>query len=180
MGCIVALFAFPFVTIPSIIYGISAYILLPLSFLLLLFTGKPSGIQVSLLSLKLTPIFLIVMLPILFYFYVWEPLAWIFFAWMLIYFLSRFYTGVHKKDLDMIEAWKELDSITKRGVNTYVRNNPIIIAIIIILTLISILGGYLIGGTEGLRVGLFLAILCWWLTPYARETIVEMKSWKDK
>lgn len=141
--------------------------------MLILFTGKPSGIQVSLLALKLTPIFLIVILPIIFYFYVWEPLSWIFFAWMLIYFLSRLYTGVHKKELATIEAWKGLASFTKKNVNTYIRNNPIIIAIIIVLTVVSILGGYLIGGLAGLRIGIFLAILIWWLTPYARETIKE-------
>ena len=121
----------------------------------MLFTGKPSGIQVSLLALKLTPIFLIVALPVIFYFYVWELLGWIFFAWMLIYFLSRLYSGVHKKEKAMTEAWKEFASFTKQNVNTYVKNNPIIIAIITTLTIISILGGSLIGGLTGLRIGIF-------------------------
>ncbi len=171
MGCFIALLVIPFVTIPSIIYGLSAYILLPVSFLLLLFTGRPSRIQVFLFAVKLTPVFLIVALPIIFYFYVWESLGWIFFAWMLIYFLSRLYTGVHKKELAMIAAWKELASFTKQNVNTYVKSNPIIIAIVIALTIISILTGYFLGGLTGLRTGAFLAILIWWLTPYARETI---------
>ncbi len=174
MGCFVIVI--PFVTLPSIIYGICPYILLPVSFFLMLFKGKPSGIQVSLLALKLTPIFLIVALPIIFYFYVGEPLGWIFFAWMLIYFLSRLYSGVHKKELAMTEAWKEFASFTKQNVNTYVKSNPIIIAIIMGLTIISILGGSLIGGLTGLRIGIFLAVLIWWLTPYARETIKEIKS----
>ena len=160
-------------------YGICPYVLSPVSFLLILFTGKPSVIEVSLLAVKLTPIFLIVVLPIIFYLYVWEPLSWIFFAWMLIYFLSRLYTGVHKQELATTKAWKELASLAKQNVNTYIRNNPVIIAIIIVLTIVSIIGSYLIGGLNGLYFGIFLAILIWWLTPYARETIREIGRRED-
>ena len=180
VGCLVALLVFPFITVPSIIYGISGYVLLPLGFFLILFTGRPSGIQASLIAFRLIPIFLIIVIPILLYFYVWEPLGWIFFAWMLIYFLSRFYTGVHKKEVTMIHAWKEFAAFTEQNVQGYIRNNYKIIAIIAVLTIISILAGYLLGGLTGLRIGIFAAILNWWLTPYARETLVEIKSGRDK
>jgi len=176
IGCLVALVVFPFITVPSITYGISGYLLLPVGFFLILFVGKPSRIQDSLLALKLTPIFLIVLVPIVLYFYVWEPLSWIFFAWMLIYFLSRFYTGVHKKEVAMIHAWKEFAAFTEQNVQGHIRNNYKIIAIIAIVTITSILGGYLLGGLTGLRIGIFAAILNWFLTPYARETIKEFKN----
>lgn len=180
VGCLVALLVFPFITVPSIIYGISGFVLLPLGFFLILFTGRPSGIRASLIALKLTPIFLIIVVPIILYFYAWEPLNWIFFAWMLIYFLSRFYTGVHKKDVAMIHAWKEFATFTEQNVQRQIRNNYKIIAIIAVVTIISILGGYLLGGLTGLRIGIFAAILNWFLTPYARETFVEIKSWDNK
>lgn len=176
MGCIILLLTIPFITIPSIIYGITPYFLFPISLFLLLFIGKPSSIRVSLLSLKLTPVVLIVVLPIIFYFYTWEIFGWIFFAWMLIYYLSRWYTGVHQKELNIIKAWREFDSFAKQGVSTYIRHNPILIAIIIVLTILSILFGYLNGGLAGLGTGVFLAILIWWLTPYSKETIKEIKK----
>ena len=176
LGCLLVIVSFPFITVPSIIYGFSCYILMLPSFLLLLFKGKPSNIEVSLLAIKLAPVFLIVVLPVIFYFYVWEPLSWIFSVWMIIYFLSRFYTGAHEKCNNITEAWKELESFTKQKVKTYVRNNPVIIVIIIVLTVAAVLVGYFIGGKDGLSIGIIVAILCWWLTPYARETIKETKN----
>jgi hypothetical protein len=64
-----------------------------------------SGMRAAILSDKicvkfLTPICLLVVLPVIFYLYVWAPLAWIFFGWMLLYFILRRVTGVseeHKK-----------------------------------------------------------------------------------
>jgi len=57
-----------------------------------------SGIRAFVIADKLSPIFLILGVPLILYFYVWEPLGWAFFAWMVIYFLSRMHTGVHKRD----------------------------------------------------------------------------------
>lgn len=111
MGCLIAIVAFPFVTIPSIIYGISAYILLPVGFLFSIFTGKVSGIRAGVIADKLSPIFLILGVPLILYFYVWEPLGWIFFAWMVIYFLSRIYSGVHKRDARIHEGWREAETL---------------------------------------------------------------------
>ena len=94
---------------------------------------------------------------------------------MLIYYLSRFYTGVHKKDVMMIRAWEEFITFTEQNVKGHIRNNYKIIAIIAVLTIASVLVGYFLGGLTGLRIGMFIAILNWWLTPYARETIREIR-----
>lgn len=80
----------------------------------------------------------------------------------------------------MIQAWKELASYTEQNMHRYVRNHPLIIVIIIALSIISIVLGYLLGGLVGLRIGIIVAILNWWLTPYARQTIVEIRSSADK
>ena len=111
MGCLTALFVFPFVTIPSIIYGMSGYILLPIGFFLSIFTGKVSSIRAAVIADKLSPVFLILGVPLILYFYAWEPLGWIFFAWMVIYFLSRIYTGVHKRDAKMHQGWREAETM---------------------------------------------------------------------
>jgi len=114
MGCLVALFTFPFITVPSIFYGISGYILLPLGFFFSLFTGRPSAYRATLIASKLIPIFLILGLPVIFYFYLWKPLAWIFFAWMIIYFISRRFTGAHEKEVQLRQGWKEAEAIEQK------------------------------------------------------------------
>ena len=111
MGCLVALFTFLFITVPSIFYGISGYILLPVGFFLSLFMGRPSVYRATLIASKLIPIFLILGLPVIFYFYLWKPLAWIFFAWMIIYFISRRFTGAHEKEVQLRQGWKEAEAI---------------------------------------------------------------------
>ncbi len=116
MGWIVVLFGFPFITVPSIVYGISAYILLPIGFFLSLFTGKLPEFRASLIAAKLIPTFLLLVVPLILYFYVWEPLGLAFFVWMVIYFLSRIYSGVHKREARIHEGWKEAKAIMeKRG-----------------------------------------------------------------
>jgi len=114
MGCLAALFAFPFITVPSIFYGISGYILLPVGFFLSLFVGRPSAFRASLIASKLIPIFLILGIPLILYFYTWAPLGWIFFAWMIIYFISRRFTGAHEKEVQLRQGWKEAEAIEQK------------------------------------------------------------------
>ena len=114
VGCLVALFTFPFITVPSLIYVISGFILMPVGFILSIFTGKVSGVRAWVIADKLSPIFLILGVPLIFYFYVWEPLGWAFFAWMILYFLSRIYTGVHKRDAKIHEGWREKEAIVEK------------------------------------------------------------------
>jgi len=114
MGCFAVLFVFPFITIPSIFYALSGYILLPIGFLLCLFTGKPSAIRASLIASKLIPVFLVLGIPLILYFYTWAPLGWIFFAWMMIYFISRRFTGAHTKEVQLRQGWKEAEAIEQK------------------------------------------------------------------
>ena len=114
MSFLLLLLLFPFITIPSLIYGISGYILLPVGLLLRLLTGKPSGIRASIIAIKLNPIFLLFGVPLIFYFYVWKPLAWIFFAWMTIYFVSRRFTGASQKKTQIMQGWEEADAIMRK------------------------------------------------------------------
>lgn len=179
LGCLGLLVAFLLVTIPSIIYGISGYILLPVGCFLVLFMGSFSSIRASLIAFKLSTVFLIIVVPVILYFYVWEFAGWIFFFWMIIYFILRIYSGVHKKEVIMIQAWREFASFTEKNPYKYIRNHPKVIAISIVLSIISITVGYLIGGSVGLRIGIIVAILNWWLTPYTREAIVEIRSLEE-
>ncbi len=119
MGCVVSI---PFVTIPSIVYSIAYFILIiplyPIGFLFNIFMGKPSHKRAlrlaDAISVKILPIVLIIVLPVIFYFYVWVPLAWIFFAWMIIYFITRKYSGVSEKHARLTETYKEWEELEDR------------------------------------------------------------------
>jgi len=76
---------FIFITIPSIILVISSFVLWPIGWFLSVFTGKPSALRAHFITLKLSPIFLILVIPAIFYFYVWVPLCWIFFGWTFLF-----------------------------------------------------------------------------------------------
>ncbi len=105
---------FIFIWIPSNILNISHFVLLPIGWFLSLFTGKPSALRAHFITLKLSPIFLILIIPAIFYFYVWIPLCWIFFTWMVIYYISRRWTGAVQRDKLMEELLKKKDASERR------------------------------------------------------------------
>ena len=98
-----------FVSIPSIILNISHFVLFPIGWFLSIFTGKPTSLKAHFITLKLSPIFLILMIPAIFYFYVWVPLCWIFFSWMVIYYITRRWSGAVQRDRQMEEVLKKMD-----------------------------------------------------------------------
>jgi len=122
MGCLVALFTFPFITVPSIIYAITHaalfMVLLPIGYLQALLTGKPDWLRhtylADVIAVKLNPIFLIIGIPLILYSYVWELLAWIFFVWMIIYFILRRYSGVSQKHTQITQAHRRFENIVDR------------------------------------------------------------------
>ena len=105
---------FIFITIPSIIVNISHIVLLPIGWFLSVFTGRPSGLRAHFITLKLSPIFLVLVVPAIFYSYVWVPLCWIFFIWMVIYYISRRWTGAVQRDRQMEEVLKKIDATERR------------------------------------------------------------------
>jgi len=125
MASIGLLLLFPFVTIPSIIYGFSAYLLFPLGLLLSIFTGKPSALRGSRIAVWLVPFFLIVAVPVGLYF-LWWPLAPIFAAWMLVYFVGRRFSGVFQRQQYLVEGWRqaetELYAMKRRRRNTQIED----------------------------------------------------------
>jgi len=127
MGWLIALFTFLFVTAPSFLYSVSVWIFLPIGLFLRLFIGRSFIIRTwpSVLYKLILPIFLILGVPLIFYLYVWEPLGWIFFAWMIIYFIGRRWSGIHEwesayikstrwADLDEKEKGKEADALVQK------------------------------------------------------------------
>jgi len=104
-----------FITIPSIILVISSFVLWPIGWFLSVFTGKPSALRAHSITNKLEPIFLVLAVPVIFYFYVWVPLCWIFFGWMVIYYISRRWTGAVQRDRQMEEAFKKIDAKLREG-----------------------------------------------------------------
>ena len=164
---------FLLVTIPSMIYGISTWLLLPVGFLLRLFIGRPTGTKAGLITLKLSTIFLLVIVPAMLYLYVWEPLGWIFFVWMASYLLSRIYSGVHEKEKMVIEAWKHLAALEEKYKHTYIKYNRIATIIAIFLNVASPVTGYYFGGEKGLWIGIAFAAVIWCLSPFTRVTIIE-------
>ncbi len=170
----VYIISFFLITIPSLIYGISAWLLIPLAWLLRLIIQRTVlSYSAGIYSLKMSTIVVLFIIPAIFYFWVWEPLGWIIFTWMGLYLLLRIYTGVHQKGKRSIEAWIQLESLEKKGKNTYIKYNPIVTIVTLVLTVTALLAGYYIGGENGLLIGALFSIVIWCLSPYARETIVE-------
>jgi len=162
------------VTVPSLIYGISSFILTPVGWLIRLFIGRPIfSYKAGVIALKMSTVFLLIIVPTILYFYVWEPLGWIFFSWIALYFLIRIYSGVHERERTIINAWKEFDVFINKYRRTYTKYNLPIAFITIILTIASPALGYFIGGNAGLLTGIVIAIIIWVLSPFARETIIE-------
>jgi hypothetical protein len=71
-------------------------------------------------------------------------------------------------------------SVSAQKIHKYKKKHPRFIAISIAVTIISLVVGYLFGGLVGLLIGIIVAVLNWWLTPHAMETITEITSWGDK
>ncbi len=122
MGCLAVLFVFPFITLPSIIYSISHFALaFILTWMIVPFNlsiGKRSpflreraAIQADRIAVKLVPIFLIIAVPIILYFYTWELAGWIFFGWMIVYFLSRRFSGASQTHTQITQQRKEAENI---------------------------------------------------------------------
>ena len=116
MGCLAAPFTFIFITVPSIIYSVSAWIWVILFLPIRLFTGRSFAIRIfaPILYKFILPMFLIIGVPLILYFYAWKPAGWIFFAWMIIYFISRRFTGAHEKEVQLTQAWKEFDAFEQK------------------------------------------------------------------
>ena len=167
------------VSVPSLIYGISPYPFIPVGWLIRLFIGRPVfSYKAGIIALKLSTIFLLVIVPAMLYLYVWEPLGWIFFVWMASYLLSRIYSGVHEKEKMVIEAWKHLAALEEKYKHTYIKYNRIATVIAIFLNVASPVTGYYFGGEKGLWIGIAFAAVIWCLSPFTRVTIIE-KSDKE-
>ena len=117
-GWLIALLVLLFTTIPSIVYGICAWIFVPMGLCLRLF-GRSFALRTYpwLLFKLILPIFLIVVVPSILCFYVWEPLCWIFFAWMIIYFIGRRWSGISDLETGMLQEWPK-DGTKKRRLST--------------------------------------------------------------
>jgi len=122
MGLKIALIVIPFVTIPSVIYGVSHFllmgILLPVGFLLSFLKGRllyrKAILYADIIAVKLSPLFLILFIPIILYIYVWQIGGWIFFGWMIIYFISRKYSRVSIKHEQLTKTHKDFDVLLDR------------------------------------------------------------------
>jgi amino acid transporter len=125
MGFIIALFVVPFVTLPSIVYSISYFALgFLITYIVVLYNlaiGRRStflrlrcAIIGDRITSKVVPIFLIIVVPIILYFYTWKLAGWIFFAWMIIYFLSRRFSGVSRWHMQVIQQRKKAEKTLDR------------------------------------------------------------------
>jgi len=126
MKVLTVVFVSLFVTIPSLIYSVSNWaftvVLFPLGLIHQLLMGKAGHsrgmaqrIAIGSVFINIvSPLFLILGFPLILYFYVWEPLGWIFFAWMIIYFVSRRFSGVHEWQVRYFKGLKGLDALEQK------------------------------------------------------------------
>jgi len=171
---LILLMAFFLVTVPSLIYGISGWLLIPVGWLVRLFIGRPAfSYKAGVIVLKLSTISLLLVVPAILYLYVWEPLGIIFFCWMGFYLLIRIYSGVHERERTAFEALKQLDALERKYENTYTKYNPGITIVTIVLNVAVPVAGYYLGGEKGLWIGIAISAVVWILSPFARETVIE-------
>ena len=176
---LVRLVLFFLVTVPSLIYGVSAWLLVPVAWLIRLSIGRPIfSYTAGIIALKLDTIFVLLVVPTVLSLFIWKPLGVVFFVWMASYLLIRIYSGVHEKERVAIESWKHLDALEKKFERTYVKYNMTVTVVTIFMSLAAPVTGYYFGDEKGLWIGVALSVLIWWLSPFARETIVE-KSDKE-
>lgn len=112
MGYLCAILVFPFMTLPSLLYGILHFVLgFIIGLSLRPFTGgdRAAFLSDAICVKFFTPVSLLIVLPSIFYFYVCTTLAWIFFGWMLLYFILRRYSGVSKQHAQLDQSFKEAD-----------------------------------------------------------------------
>ena len=71
-------------------------------------------------------------------------------------------------------------SVSVQHVHKYTKKHPRFIAISIAVTVTALVLGYRLGGLLGLLIGVIAAILNWWLTPRAIQTIQEIRHYGEK
>jgi len=140
---LVRVILFFLITVPSLIYGITPHLLLPVGWIIRLFIGRPVlSYTTGVIVLKLSTIFLLLIVPTVLYLYIWEPLGWAFFIWIGLYLLSRIFSGEHEKERVIIEAAKHLDALEEKYKHTYIKYNPIVTIITMFLSSASLVAGY--------------------------------------
>ena len=92
---------------------------------------------------------------------------------MSLYLIIRVFSGVHEREHLVLKGAKELDNfLNTHGRSHTVYNIPIAI-VTVALNILSPILGYLIGGENGLWIGVAISVAIWFFSPFARETIVE-------
>ena len=109
------LLVFPFVTLPSLIYSILTWLLLPVGILFSLATGRYSGYRAGLFVWVLKPLLLIVGIPALLYFNDRTLVGLVFSIWMIIYFLSRRFSGTHQFEMQALKGLKTLEELKRNA-----------------------------------------------------------------
>jgi thiamine transporter ThiT len=71
-------------------------------------------------------------------------------------------------------------SVSAQKVHKYTKKHPRFIAISIVVTVTALVLGYHLGGLFGLLIGIIAAVLNWWLTPRAIQTIQEIRHYGEK
>lgn len=161
------------ISIPSHIYGISRFLLIPVALLFQLFIQKTNIVRIGIITSKIRTIFVLFIMPVILYLYVWEPAGWIFFVWMTTYLLIRLYSGAHGQELAWRQKWEKIDALLEQKKGYNIKYRPFYTLVTIILIVASLLLGYQFGGTKGLYIGLVFCILIWFISPFMKEVVVE-------
>lgn len=169
-----------FVTIPSLIYGISPLLLFPFGFLVTLLTFSTSRVRAGAIADKIAPFFLILGLPAILYFWVSKPVGIGFSSWMIVYFAHRYITGAAARDSETMkrsfEAAKALEDFhklkTSEEMNLFERHLDwtSLLGYLLSFTLMNVIATYwglIIGGIAMLFISAWVILRkgrrLWWL-----------------
>lgn len=115
-----------FVTVPSIIYSISIWIFtvlfFPLGLILQLIMGKgkwaPIGVEIgAIISRIISPLFLIIVMPVIFYVAGWSLFGYVFGGWMVLYFIIQRWSGISGLNKGIIDGNRRLAQLQKQERN---------------------------------------------------------------
>ena len=175
---VIIILKFIFELIPSLIYGISAWVLTPVGLLSGLFMRRPNPYKKALFTFKFSTAFLIIILPVILYLFIWKPLGLIFMFWMVVYFVIRLFSGAHEKEQMIREGIKGMSAITEKYKPFYIKNNLTISVIIILLSIIPLIIGYFVGAENGLLIGGIIAVCILVIGQYQYEVRLKDKDEK--
>lgn len=154
------------ITLPSVVYGVIPYFLMPVAWFVCLLIHRPVfSLTAGIIALKLSTVVLLVIIPSVLYYFDNKTLALIYFSWIGVYLLIRIYSGVHAREVVFIKNWKQLDAY---GL-TQTKYNSVVTIVMLVLTALPLVFGDYFNSKGLFWVIVMLAAIAWCISPFEKK-----------